>query len=87
MPHYLLFLLQTLVPLLNEFPSMIIASHSISRSLFNNDPVPLLKYSLSSKTRTAASTASTALPPSYESIEYNNSMLGEINYTDTRIPI
>ena len=43
---------------------MIIASHSTSRSLFNNDPQPALITSLSSKTRTAASTASTADPPS-----------------------
>ena len=51
------------LPESNFSPSIIIASHSTSLFMFNNDPRPALKYSLSSKKETAFSTASTAVPP------------------------
>ena len=52
------------IPVFIVSPSIIIASHSTSPSVVNNDPRPALKYLLSSIKRTAFSTASTAVPPS-----------------------
>jgi hypothetical protein len=52
------------IPVFIVSPSIIIASHSTSPLLVNNDPRPALKYLLSSSKQTAFSTASTAVPPS-----------------------